>query len=549
MSLRRLFRPTTLSAQVLAIQLLIVVVTLVAVAVAGYFHVRDTLYEQYGQRALAVARTVADLPETHQALVTGDPERRLQDLVETIRVDAGLTYIAVADEDGIRLTHPNPERIGERLSTDPSDALAGRTVITTETGTLGPTVRAKVPIFDEDRAVIGLVSAGISTSEINRHTWLSQRPVILLGAGALALGVVASVVVGRRLRRKTFGLAPSEIATLYEHREAMLLAIREGVVTLDAEGRITLINGEARRLLGIEGDVEGVRLTDRVRSIQLAALLDGRYEGATTIVSQGRVLVVSRRPVSVRDRQIGAVITLRDRTELEGLVSELASVKGMADSLRAKTHEYSNRMHTIAGLIELGYVHEAARYATDESRLAQALSESYANDLGDPTLVALLMSKSAVAAERGIELRVVRDEAMLTARLVDAHDAVTVIGNLIDNAFDAVLIGGRDESWVEIDLRADGTTLIVSVRDSGPGVAAEDAAHIFEYGYSTKTSAEDGVRWQGIGLALVAETAERHGGTVSLVPEDRRGASFVVTLGEMIAATPAPEVDPELVGR
>jgi two-component system, CitB family, sensor kinase len=538
---RRLF-PTTLSARLLALQLVIVVVTLAVVAVAGFVNVRQTLYDQYGQRSLAVARTVANMPATQRALESGDPGGALQAIVEAIRIETGMTYIAVADDDGIRLTHPNPERIGERLSTDPSAVLDGETTISTETGTLGETTRAKVPVFGGNGDVIGLVSVGVSTTEINHHTLMTQRWVIAAVSGALGLGVLGSVVIARRLRRQTCGLAPAEIATLYEHREAMLLSIREGVVTLDADGVVTLINAEARRLLGLEGigsAVEGTRLHEWVTSPHFAAVLDGQHDGEdTTVVSDGRVLVVSRRPVSVRNREIGAVITLRDRTELEGVVRELATVKGMADSLRAKAHEYANRMHTIAGLLELGHIAEASRYATSESSIAQALTESYAQQLGDPTLVALLLSKSAVAAERGIELRVVRDDALLAAQLAAPHDTVTVVGNLIDNALDAAATAGRPQRWVEVELRADERTLIVTVSDSGPGVAGDDAEHIFDYGYSTKPASPDGAS-RGIGLALVSESVARHAGTVELVDSPGGGATFQVTFPDMLLDEPA----------
>lgn len=542
----RLF-PTTLSARLLALQLVIVVVTLAVVAVAGFVNVRQTLYDQYGQRSLAVARTVANLPATHQALESGDPDRRLQAIVERIRAETGMTYIAVADHNAIRLTHPNPERIGGHLSTDPSAVLDGETTISTETGTLGETTRAKVPILDDAGDVIGLVSVGVSTTEINHHTLLTQRWVIAAVGAALGLGVIGSVVIARRLRRQTFGMAPAEIAALYEQREAMLLAIREGVVTLDADGSVTLINAEARRLLGVDGDVEGTRLRQGVTSPHFAAVLDGHHDGEDmTVVSDGRVLVVSRRPVWVRDREIGAVITLRDRTELEGVVRELVTVKGMADSLRAKAHEYANRMHTIAGLLELGHVAEAARYATSESSIAQALTESYAQQLGDPTLVALLLSKTAVAAERGIELRVVRDDELLTAQLAAPHDAVTVVGNLIDNALDAAAAAAGAPRWVEVELRADGPTLIVTVSDSGLGVTGVDVEHIFEYGYTTKPAPPGGAS-RGIGLALVSESVARHAGSVELVDGRGVGATFRVTLPDMLGDESAMACTRELV--
>ena len=537
-------RPMPLSVQVLALQIVIVVVTLGVVAAAGFFHARDTLHEQYGQRSLVVAQTVANMPQTHEALAAGVPGGALQDTIERIRVATGMTYIAVADADGIRFTHPTESRIGERLSTDPSAVLSGETTITTETGTLGTTVRAKVPIIDEDGTVIGLVSVGVSTAEIGEETRSTLWTVLGYGGIALLLGVVGSWVLARRLRRKTLGLTPSEIAALYENREAMLLSIREGVVTLDAKDRITLINDEARRLLEIDGDVIGRSLRELVPSPHFAAVLDGQQEGGdTSVVSQGRVLVVSRRTVSVRSRVVGSVVTLRDRTELEVLVTELASVKGMADSLRAKAHEYSNRLHTIAGLLELGHIDEAIRYVTHESRFAQSLTEAYADELGDPTLVALLLSKSAVAAERGIEFQVSRDDDMLTARLAHAHDTVTAVGNLIDNAFDAAASSDANGGWVRADLQSEGSTLIVTVSDSGPGVDPGTADRIFDYGYTTKPQRRGAGR--GIGLALVAEAAERHGGTVEIVADTAAGATFRVTLVGMLldpVADPTPEL-------
>lgn len=528
-------RPWSLSTQVLVVEVVVVVVALVAVASASFMHTRDTLHDQFGQRALVVARTVADLPATRDALERGVPGGELQRLVEQIRIDTGMTYIAVADGDGIRFTHPNEERIGERLSTDPSDALAGRTTISTETGTLGPTMRAKVPVFNADRDIIGLVSVGVSTSEIGAKTRHAMWVVVGYATGGLALGVIGSSFVARLLRRKTFGLGPSEIANLYENRQAMLLAMREGVVAVNAAGNITLINDEAQRLLGLDGDVMGQELRRLVPSKHFASLLDGAHGGDSSVMVAGRLLLVGRRPVLVRSDVVGAVITLRDRTELESILTELASIRGVADSLRAKAHEYSNRMHTIAGLIELGHGDEALQYATRESQFAQSLTEAYVEELGDPTLVALLLAKSSAASERGIDFHVVRDERLVTSRLAHPHGVITILGNLVDNAFEAVgsTVGG---GWVHVDLGADDRALIITVKDSGPGVDDQHAPQIFEYGFSTKSASAPNVS-RGLGLALVAETVAHHGGRIELVEQssdDAFGATFRATLPDAL---------------
>jgi two-component system, CitB family, sensor kinase len=542
-----------LSTQVAVTLVLIVLVTIAVVDAALYLHTRNTLRDQYGQRALAVGRTVAELPATVEALEAGIPGGRLQELVERIRVETGLTYIAVADEHGIRFTHPTVANIGKPLSTDPSDALAGETTITVETGTLGETMRAKLPVYGDDDELLGLVSAGISTQRIGAEVRRTLGTVAAVGFAGLGVGTAGAWLLARRLRRKTLGLGAGDIATLYENREATLLSIREGVVTLDNEGRITLINDEARRLLGLDlgpgtsDELVGRSLGELVPSPHFARVLDGRPDGGdATVVTGGRMLVVSHRQVSARGERIGAVVTLRDRTELENLLGELASVKGMADSLRAKAHEYANRMHTVAGLLELGHVDEAVGYITDESRFAQSLTESFATERGDPTLVALLLSKSAAASERGIELEVTRDEVLRTARLAHSNDTLVAVGNLIDNAFDAAC-SGVGPPTVHVELAAEGADLIATVSDSGQGVPEADRARIFDLGYSTKSSSG-----RGVGLALAAEAAERHRGTVELTGPvaGLTGASFRLVLRDMIVpASDAVEVEVDAVTR
>jgi two-component system CitB family sensor kinase len=535
-------RRSALYVQILVLQVVIVVIALVAVGVGAFLHTRDTLHDQFGERALAVARAVAVLPEVRTALTSGEPGGELQELVARIRLDTGMSYIAVADRDGIRFTHPTPDRIGEPLSTDPSDALAGQTVVVTEKGTLGTSVRAKVPIYDQSGQIIGLVSVGVLVTEIGGLTARTFWTVLGYGLGALALGLLGSWAVAARLRRKTFGLAPDEIATLYEHREAMLLGVREGLVTVDDDGVITLINDEARRLLGVDGEVVGRPLVDVVEAGPLAETLRGLGVAEdVTVVSGARVLVLNRRPAEVRSRRVGAVITLRDRTELETLVRELANAHGMANALRAKAHEHSNRMHTIAGLIELGQYDEVTRFVTQETRLAQSLTEAITDDIGDPLLNAVLLAKAALASEHGLQLRVTRDEALVTSKLHDVHDVVTVLGNLVDNAIDAVLATGRPGT-IDVALHAVGDALVIRVTDSGAGVPDDLAAHIFTYGFSTKSSTAR--RGRGIGLAIVSGIVNRQGGAIEVGSAgrdggDTGGAVFTVTLPGVIGADQA----------
>ncbi|MDO8391771.1 MAG: sensor histidine kinase [Actinomycetota bacterium] len=530
MSTRNPARRLGLSGQVLLLQLAVVIVVLGIVAGAAFLHARTTLNEQYGQRALIVARTVATLPATRAALASGTPGGELQQLVEQIRKETDMTYIAVADTNGIRYTHPNTQRIGQQLSTDWSDVVAGATVISTETGTLGRTVRAKVPVRDSAGTIVGLVSVGVLAETVNEESLEALWTVLGYGGASLLLGVAGTGIVARLLRRKTLGLRPDEITALFEHREATLLSIREGVVTLDRNSRITLLNGEAKRLLDLDDEAIGSTLVSVVDSAHVAEFIGDSLGGPeTVIVVAGRVLVVSHREVSVSGQAIGSVITLRDRTELEELVRELATVSGMADALRAKAHEYSNRLHTIAALIELGHYDDAINLVASETRIAQALSDAINDDVGDPLLNALLLAKTSQANERGIRLLVQADRDLVGAGLLAPNDVVAVVGNLVDNAIDAVCI--VSDPTIHVSLHAEGDTLVVAVDDNGPGVPADAVDQIFGLGFTTKVESNDRTLGRrGIGLALVADAVARHNGDITVAVSEHHGARFTARL-------------------
>ena len=344
---------------------------------------------------------------------------------------------------------------------------------------------------------------------------------------ALALGVAGSLFLTRRLKRQTFGLEPGEIAALLEQREASLHGIREGTVATDIDGRITLINDEARRLLRLSGDSLGRPLTEVLPPGRVRELLTGEITGADEVVlAADRVLVVSRMPVEVRGRTIGHVATFRDRTELENLLRELDNARSVSEALRAQAHDFSNRLHTIAGLIELGRQEEAIQLTTESSSVSQELTESLLDRVGDPVLGALLLGKSAVAAERGIQFRLSPD-SRLDGDAGHPRDLITVVGNLIDNALDAAATSSNGgPRWVEVSIhKADGDVMI-QVHDSGAGIGQADLGLIFSEGYTTKV-ADPGSR-RGLGLALVQQVAARRGGEVTVV--NQGGALFTVRL-------------------
>lgn len=526
--MRLVARPRlSLASRILAFQLGIILGALILGAVATLAVERYRLDDQYERKALGVAQSVADMPSVREALRDSDPSRTLQPLAQGMRHVSGASFIVIAGANGIRYSHPNPARIGKPIDEDPSAILKGQTYMGVQTGTLGRSARGKAPIVDGTGNVIGIVSVGFLETQLWNQL-LSDLPQLLVYLFvAVALGVSGSLWLARLLKRQTFGLEPAEIAALLEQREASLHGIREGTIATDLEGRITLINDEARRLLRLPEHVEGKRLIDVLPAGRVRDILAGGVTGADAVVlAADRVLVVSRMPVVVRARTIGYVATFRDRTELEGLLRELDNARSVSEALRAQAHDFSNRLHTIAGLIELGRNEEAIQLTTESSAVSQELTESLLERVGDPVLGALLLGKSAVAAERGIQFRLSPD-SRLDGDAGHPRDLITVVGNLIDNALDAVATSPNGgPRWVEVSIQKEREDVVIKVHDSGPGIGADDTERIFSEGYTTKTSAEGSRR--GLGLALVRQVASRRGGEVTVV--NQGGAVFTVRL-------------------
>jgi two-component system CitB family sensor kinase len=518
----RRLRP--LSTQILLLQVAIIVLTVSAGFAVSLLQARAKIDEQAGQESLAIARSVASMPAIQAAFAVPHPERVIDPIAERIRKRTHAAFIVVANRQGIRYSHPDKSKIGQPVSTDPSVALSGKEFVGRQTGTLGTSMRAKVPLYDSRGQVIGLVSVGVLESTVTGKL-LSDLPVILIPPLlGLALGILGSLLVARRIKRQTFGLEPGEIAVLLEQREAMLHGIREGTIATDNRGRITLVNDEARRLLQLSEDPIGRRLTEIVPQGHVREVMAGNVaEPDQVVLVNDHVLVVNRMPVSVRGKEIGAVVTLRDRTELEALMRELNDVQSLADALRAQEHEFAHRLHVVAGLIEVGRHDDAVGFIKKSSLVHQALVGSIIDSVGDPIVVGLLLGKAAVASERGIELRVT-PETRLPEVVPDARELVTVAANLIDNALDSV--GSAGSGWVDVTIRADEDGTLVRVHDSGPGVDPAIVDEIFRDGFTTKVATGAGRR--GLGLALVSQAARRRDGSVSV--ENDGGALFTVYL-------------------
>lgn len=538
-------RPRSLAGQLFAMQAVLIAVVVAGYALFTYLSDRGQAEDAAGRQATAVARSIADAPSVREAIDTADPTARLQPYAVQVQRDTGVDFVTIMNPRGIRWTHPDTTQIGGKFLGHIGPALRGHSFTETYTGTLGPSVRAVTPVWDGNR-VIGLVSAGIRVEAISERVQEQVTAMAGVAAGALALGGVGTYVINARLRRHTHGMNAAELSHMHDYHQAALHAVREGLLMLDGQFRVALINDGGRELLGVGPKEEVVGRS--VADLGLPAPLTGALLASEPRVDEvhltaDRVLVVNTSPVSGGERR-GTVVTLRDVTELQSLMGELDSERGFTQALRSQAHEAANRLHTVVSLIELGRAQEAVEFATAELELAQALTDQVVAAVSEPVLAALLLGKTAQANERGVEL-VVAPESRLDDGLLPpglpARDLVTILGNLIDNAVDAAQgsVGARVTVTAYTENTADtedakdteGTDdtaaggraeLVLRVADSGSGVDPAHAELVFQRGFTTKPAGPQG---RGLGLALVRQAVTRQEGTLTVAENQRDAAS------------------------
>lgn len=522
-------RTMPLARQVFALQLAVLVIVILVGAGLAILDARRDSDDATRQEVTDVAVTLAQATSTAAAVLSPDPTATLQPQTEAIRRQTGMDFIVVMAPDRTRFTHTDVSQIGKPFSGNIDRALAGETFTETYAGTLGPSIRAVTPVY-ADGSVIALVSAGVTRTKIGAEV-AAQLPAIgLVALAGLAVATAGSLLLSRRLRRQTHGLAPAELRWMYEHHEAVLHSIREGLLVFGnaasqsgsrngashpgADGVAEVVNDEARRLLDLPDGP--VRRSDLPASMQA---ITGEVHDEMHVTAN-RVLIVNQEPVRWEGRPIGTVMTIRDQTEVRSVMGELDSVRGFAESLRAQAHESANRLHTVITMVELGRYQDAVDFATAELELSQHLIDRLMSAVHEPALAALLLGKVDQAAERGVELTVTDDTALDSIDPLTPQETVTLVGNLVDNATDVAAT--TPDAWVEVTVRHDESAIMVRVADSGPGLDSETFARASTRGFSTKSG------HHGLGLALVSQLVTRHHG--SLVTEREPCAAIVVRI-------------------
>lgn len=491
----------------------------------------SNLKHEIGSKALSVAQSIANMPEIQEAFQAENPASIIQPTAESIRKQVGAEFIVVGNRNEIRYSHPNPNRLGQKMvGGDNGRVFKGESVISESTGTLGPSLRGKAPIFKEGE-VIGVVSVGYLQTDIEKEVSRIQKKIFIATLLILIGGLVAALLISLNIKNAMFGLEPKEIAWMYQEKHAILESIHEGIIAIDTDGRITVVNETAHKILGVPNDIllRGKRIEEVLENTHLLEVVrTGLAEYDKEIIILGEVFLANRIPIcNKRGSVIGAVASLRNKSELANLLQELSHVKSYAEGLRAQTHEYSNRLYTLLGLIQLGSYKEAIDFISKEVDVAQGIIQFLMKEIPDPIIAGFILGKVSLASELKVNFSIDKESSFKDIPHNISRDSlVTIIGNLVNNAFDAVRENGKDEKRVSLFLTDLGKELIIEVEDNGKGIDSKNTDQIFSEGFTTKNKNSNA----GIGLSLVQNAINSLDGYVTFSSNEGEGTIFTVAI-------------------
>ncbi|MFJ7726622.1 ATP-binding protein [Neobacillus sp. NPDC097160] len=489
------------------------------------------LKNEIGYKALSVAETLSNMPEIQSAFSTENPAAIIQPIAEKIRKDVEAEFIVIGNRNEIRYSHPNPTRIGQRMvGGDNEQVFKGESVISESTGTLGPSLRGKAPIFSGEK-VIGVVSVGYLQTDIEKEVSKIQKKIFVATFIILIGGLLVALLISLNIKRAIFGLEPKEIAWMYQEKHAILESIHESIIAIDTNGRITVVNETAHTILKVPIStlLRGKRIEEVLENTHLLEVVHtGQAEYDKEIIIFGEVYLANRIPIfNNKEEVIGAVASFRNKSELANLLKELSHIKTYAEGLRAQTHEYSNRLYTLLGLIQLGSYKEAIDFISKEVDVTQGFIQFLMKEVPDPIIAAFILGKVSLASELKIQFTIDRESSFRDLpHEINRDSLITIIGNLVNNAFEAVRENEKEEKRVSLFLTDLGKELIIEVEDNGTGIDENTNSLIFKDGFTTKNTRSNA----GIGLSLVQKAIHELGGSITFSSDRGVGTIFTVAI-------------------
>lgn len=508
--------------------MILATVLIVCLMLASFFLTANIVKKEIGERALSIAEITASHPQVVEGLKRGYTTPDLQQLALSIQQHAEAEYVVIGDENEIRFAHPVVERIGEKMVGDDNDKALkeGLSYTSVAEGSLGRALRGKAPVRDENGQIIGVVSVGYLYEEIFPMYIDYAKFLLPFLILAIVLSVAISSYLSNKMRKQLMNYEPQEIVKILTERNAILESIREGIIMVDREGTITLVNSAANNILNTENPM-GENITKVLPHTKLLRVMESESEQLNRMMTiNGTKTLVNRIPIVNKGQVIGAVASFRPFEEIDLVANELSQVKRYIESLRAQTHEYNNFLYTISGLIQLQEYDEALYLIHSERQGNHALI-SYINEhIKDTFISGLIIGFYNRAKELKVTLLLDEDSSCgKLGHLLEKHLLISVLGNLVTNAFEAVEHLEEEERVVRIYIYESENEVICEVEDSGEGISEELMNVIFIQRQSTKDK-----ELRGYGLQIIRENLKALNGTVAIEKGDLGGALFIVSI-------------------
>lgn len=494
------------------------------IMVGGIIRMTET---QLGQRLMTIARTVAEIPLVQQGVQEPSGWHVISETAHRMRIVNDVTYIVVLNKDRIRYSDPLDRRVGTVFQDkDAEAAFAEHSYLHKVRGELGTALRAYVPIMDGQHQQVGVVLVGRVMPGVWEIVQEEKQNIIATFLLSLLFGVWGSYLLARHMKKQMLDLEPEEIARILVERTATFHAMHEGVIAINNQEKITIFNDRAKQIFGIEGEVLGKPIRSVLSDTRLPEVLEQRKNFINTEIHVGNALLWSNRfLIRVEGKIVGALAIFQDRTEVSRMAEELTGVKEFVSALRVQNHEHMNKLHTIAGLIQLNQNEKALAYLLEVNEQQEELTSFLTSTIADENVSGLLMGKVSRGKELGI--RVVIDRMSHLESFpprIDHHNFVLILGNLIENAFDSLERSDRKDKELLISIEQDDEICSLLVEDNGIGMDEETREHILVRGFSTK----DGEH-RGLGLYLVNQLVIKGGGELVCTSSPGEGASFLIT--------------------
>lgn len=518
----------TLQTTITLLVCLVVILSLLVTDLLISNWISDRIEKTQAEKATDISRMVARSPIVVNGLRNPQAEKDIQPFATEIKQATHVRFIVVMDMNGIRKSHPNSNEIGKHfVGGDEGPVLQGKEHISIAKGTLGMSLRSFTPVYDSNHKQIGAVAVGISLEQVHKAIAQGRKYIYIGVTVGLVVGILGALFLARKIKQILFGLEPSQIAKLLEERSAMLQSTREGILAVDQNGIITLVNTEGSRLLqkaGFQASPLGKKLEDYMPNIQLDAVLK-QGESLLDQVHElkGITIIANKVPVKVKDRIVGAVTTFREKTEIKELAEQLTGVKLYAEALRTQAHEFMNKLHAISGLIQMKDYEAVASYISKVADQQQNEVEFVVSRFKDPVLAGFILGKFSYARENDCEF-IIEGEGSVPkpGQSEVTHEVITILGNLIDNALDAVQ--GRPVKKVILRFDYYEEILVIEVHDTGGGISKDIEAQLFLKGTSTKGPN------RGHGLYLVRQSLDKINGHIEVHSKQGSGTTFIVTI-------------------